>query len=89
VVVSAEPHAVVGHVADLDLLEADEGRRAEPAVDLGVAIAEADPRERQVAGRARVVGEDLGDEGHALAVLVEWLEISPRWSTCRFRGVAR
>jgi len=54
----------LGLVAKLDLPEAGEGPGAQPAVDTGVAAGEG-----EAAGRARVVGEDLGDEGDSLPVL--------------------
>ena len=59
----------LGLVAKLDLPEAGEGPGAQPDVDTGVAVAEADAGEGEAAGRARVVGEDLGDEGDSLPVL--------------------
>lgn len=60
---------VLDVVAEVELLEVGEGGGAEPSVQLGVPVAEAEEGEGQAASGARVGGEDPGDEHGALALL--------------------
>ena len=59
--------------ANVEILKAVKGRGVEPALDLGgffdkpfLGLVKSDEVEVEAAGRAGVVGEDLGDDGDAL-----------------------
>ena len=59
--------------ADVEILKANKSSRTEPALDLScffdkpfLGLVKSDEVEVEAAGRAGVVGEDLGDDGDAL-----------------------